>query len=79
MLARSWSMENTPLLLVGVQTCTATLETNLGFLRKLGIVLTQGQAIPFLDIFPKDVPPSYKYTCSTIFITPLFVIVRNWK
>ena len=36
------------------------------FLRKLRIVLLQDPAIPLLGIYPKDTPPPYKDTCSTI-------------
>jgi hypothetical protein len=38
------------------------------FLRKLGIVLPQDQAIPLLGIYLKDTPTSHKDTCSTMFI-----------
>jgi hypothetical protein len=56
------------------------LENNLAvFVRKLGIVLLQDPAIPFLDIHPKDVPPSHKDNCSIIFISALFIIARSWK
>jgi hypothetical protein len=44
------------------------------FLRKLGIVLPQDLAIPFLGIYPKVVPPSHKDICSTLFIAALFII-----
>jgi hypothetical protein len=47
------------------------------FIRKLDIVLPE--AIPLLDIYPEDVPTYNKYTCSTMFITILFIIVRSWK
>jgi hypothetical protein len=46
------------------------------FLRKLEIVLPEDPAIPLLAIYPKDVPPYQKDTCSTIFIAALFIIVR---
>jgi hypothetical protein len=32
-----------------------------------------------LGIYPKDVPPCHKGTCSIMFITALFVIARSWK
>jgi hypothetical protein len=38
----------------------------------------QDPAIPLLDIYPKDVPPSYKDIWSTMFIEVFFVIARNW-
>ena len=40
------TMRNTPSLLVGVQTCVATLEITMVFLRKLKINLPQVPAIP---------------------------------
>jgi hypothetical protein len=36
-------------------------------------------AIPLLGIYPEDVPTSKKDTCSTMFISALFVIARSWK
>jgi hypothetical protein len=38
------------------------------FLRKLGIGLPEGPAIPYLCIHPKDAPTYNKDTCSTMFI-----------
>lgn len=49
------------------------------FLLKLEIVLPQDPAIPLLGIYPKYVPPYHKDTCSTMFLTALFIIARNWK
>ena len=48
------------------------------FLRKLGINLSQEQAIPLLSIYPGTLP-SHKNTCSTMFIAALFRIIRKWK
>ena len=45
----------------------------------MGINLPQDQAIPLLDIYPKDAQPYYKEICSTMFIAALFVIVRIWE
>jgi hypothetical protein len=36
-------------------------------------------AIPLLGIYPEDVPTPKKYTCSTMFITALYIIARSWK
>jgi hypothetical protein len=47
------------------------------FLRKLGIVVPQDQAIPLLGIYCKDAPIYHKDTCSTMFIAALFGIARN--
>ena len=48
-----WDKGNTPALLVGVQTCTATLTINMVLLRKLGINLPQDPVIPLLGIKPR--------------------------
>jgi hypothetical protein len=64
---------------VGGQTVQALWKSSQQFLRKLGIILPQVPALPFLGIYPKDAPPSHKDTCSTMFIAALCVIFRNWK
>jgi hypothetical protein len=46
------------------------------FLRKLDIVLQEDSAIPFVGIYPEDVPTCNKDTCSTMFIAALFIIAR---
>jgi hypothetical protein len=51
----------------------------LQFLRKLDIVLLVDQAIPFLGIYPEDVPTRKKDICSTVFIAALFILSRSWK
>jgi hypothetical protein len=49
------------------------------FFRKLEMVLPDVPAILLLGIYPKVAPPNHKDTCSTMFITALFIIARNWK
>jgi hypothetical protein len=49
------------------------------FLRKLHIVLLEDPAIPLMGIYPEDVPTGNKDTCSTMFITALFIIARSCK
>jgi len=49
------------------------------FLTKPDIALSQDPAIPLLGIYPKDAPTCTKDTCSTIFISALFIIARSWK
>jgi hypothetical protein len=56
-----------------------SLESLLSYLRKLEIVLPEDSTIPFLSIFPKEVPPYNMDTCFTMFIAVLFVIARTWK
>ena len=49
------------------------------FLRKLDIVLPEDPAIPFLRIYPEEVPTDNKNTCSTMFRTASFIKARSWK
>jgi hypothetical protein len=49
------------------------------FLRKLGTILPEDPSIPLLGIYPEDVPPGNKNTCSIMFIAALFIIARSWK
>lgn len=79
MLERMWSQGNTPPLLVGVQTCTAALESVWRFPRKWGINLPQDPVILLLGIYPKDAHSYYKEACSTVFTAALFVTARIQK
>jgi hypothetical protein len=45
----------------------------------LDIVLPEDPALPLLGIYPEDVPTGKKDTCSTMFITSLFIIASSWK
>jgi hypothetical protein len=45
----------------------------------LNIVLQEDPAIPLLGIYTEDVPTGDKNTCSTMFITALFIIARSLK
>ena len=65
-------------MLVGMQTCAATVESVWQFLRKLGVNLPQDPAIPLLGIFPRDALSYCKSICSTMFLAALFVIARTW-
>ena len=47
MLARMWSMEKTPPLLMRLQTCTTTLEISLAVSQKVGNSSTQSQLYHF--------------------------------
>jgi hypothetical protein len=49
------------------------------FLRKLDIVLLEDPAIPFLGLYPENIPTRKKDICSTMFIAALFVIARSLK
>ena len=80
MLEKMWSKGNTLPLLVGMHTCTTTLEINMVvFFEKLGINLPQDPTISLLGIYPKDAQSYYKDICSTMFVTALFVKARTWK
>ena len=43
------------------------------------IVLSEEPAIELLGIYPKDIPPNHKDTCSTMFIVPGSVIAKRMK
>jgi hypothetical protein len=45
----------------------------------LDIVLPKNAAIPLLGIYPEDDPTCNKDTCSTMFITAIFITPRSWK
>ena len=79
MLARMWRKRNTPPLLVGLQALQPLWKSVWWLLRKLDIVIPEDPEIPLLGIYPEDVPTCYKETCSTMFITALFIIPRSWK
>jgi len=49
------------------------------FLGKFHIELPEDPAVPLFGIYPKDAPTYKKDTCSTMFITPLFIIARSWR
>jgi hypothetical protein len=48
-------------------------------LTKLDILLPEDPATPLLGIYPEDGPTCNMDTCSTMFISALFIIVRGWK
>jgi hypothetical protein len=45
----------------------------------LDIVVLEDPGITLLGIYPEDVPTCNKDTCSIMFITVIFIIVRSWK
>jgi hypothetical protein len=80
MLARMWRKRNTPPLLVGLQTCTTTLEISLAVPQKIGQSTKGGSHHTSSGhIYPEDVPTGKKDTCSTMFIAALFIIASSWK
>lgn len=60
---------------VGVQTFTATMETNMVVSKKTGNLLPQDSVIQLLGIFPKDI--NHQSTCSIMFTLALFIIART--
>ena len=53
MLEKVWSKRNSHPLLLGLKTCTTTLEISMVFLRKLGVNQPKDPAIPTLGYIPK--------------------------
>jgi hypothetical protein len=79
MLVRMWRRRNSPPLLVGLQAGVTTLEISLEVPQKNGHVLLEDLVILLLGIYPEDALTCNKDTCSTIFITALFIIATCWK
>jgi hypothetical protein len=59
-------------MLVGFQNGIITLKINLEIPQKIG--KTQQS----FGIYPKDVPPCHRGTCSTTFIAALFVLISTY-
>ena len=79
-LTRMWRKENPLLLLVGMQTGTATPENSLGFLKKLKTELPYDPAIALLRIYPTDTGVLiHRGTCIPMFIAVLSTIAKLWK
>lgn len=68
--AWTWNTGNTPPFLLWVQTCKTTLEVNL--------LVSQKSMNSFTSKL-RYAPPYHEDTCSTTFISDVFVIARNWK
>jgi hypothetical protein len=67
---------NTPALLVGLKAGTTTLVISLVVPQKIGQSRPEDPAIPLLSIYPEDAPTCNKDTCSTMFITAIFIMAR---
>jgi hypothetical protein len=52
---------------------------NIFELASLIIIKSLELAIPFLGIYPKDVPTGNKESCYTMFIAALFIRAKIWK
>ena len=77
MVVRMWGKGNTHSLLVGVQTCTATVEIGVAASQEVENNLPQDPATPLLGIYPKDSTPYYRDTCSSMFIVAAFKTAGN--
>jgi hypothetical protein len=71
-----WKNWNIPPLLTELQTSTTTLEINLEVPQKIANRYTQRPRHTILYQMNKGY---YRATCSPMFITALFIIVRSWK
>ena len=78
MLERVWGKGNPLTLLVGMQTCTATMRTVWRILKKLEIELPYEPAIPLLGIHTEETRTE-RDTCTPMFTAGLFIIARTWK
>ena len=78
MLERVWRIGNPLILLVGMQTSTATMENSVEILKKLEIELPYDPAIPLLGIHTEETRIE-RDICTPMFITALFTIARTWK
>ena len=79
MLARMWRKRNPLALLVGMQTCAATLENNMGFLKKLKIELPYDPAIALLGYLLKVYKIQIQRSrCMPMFIVALSTIAKLW-
>ena len=64
------------ILLVGMQTSTATMENSVDIPQKLEIELPYDPAIPLLGIHTEETR-SERDTCTPMFIATLFIIART--
>ena len=78
MLERVWRKGKPLTLLVGMQTSTATMESNEEILKKLEIELPYHSAIPPLVIHTEETRIE-RDMYIPMFITALFTIARTWK
>ena len=78
MLGRVWRKGDPLILLVGMQTSTATMENSVEILKKLEIELPYDPAIPLLHIHTEETRIE-RDMCTPMFIAALFIIARTWK
>jgi hypothetical protein len=78
MLARMWRKRTTPPMLVGLQTGTTTLETNLAVPQKIETSFTSRHNYTTPGHISKRCSTT-RDTCPTMSIAVLFVISKKWK
>ena len=78
MLQRLWIKGNPVILLVEMQTSTATMENSVEIPLKLEIELPYDPAIPFLGIHTEETRIE-RDMCTPMLIAALFIIARTWK
>ena len=78
MLERVWRKGNPLTLLVGMQIVQPLWRTVWRFLKKLEIELPYDPAIPLLGIHTEEIRIE-RDTCTSMFITALFIIARTRK
>ena len=76
MLGRVWRKGDPLILLVGMQTSTATMENSVEILKKLEIELPYDPAIPLLHIHTEETRIE-RDTCTPMFIAALFIIAGH--
>ena len=70
-----WRKGNPSVLLVGMQTCAATVENSMEFPQKIKIDLLFDPVIPLLGIYHNNPnTPIQKNLCTPMFIAVLFTI-----
>ena len=78
MLEKVWRKRNPLTLLVGMQTCTATVENSVEIHLKTGNRTAIWPAIPLLGIHTEETRIE-RDTCTPMFISAMFTIARMWK
>ena len=78
MLEWVWRKGNTLVLLVGMCILQPVWRTVWRFLKRLQIELPYDPAIPLLGIYPEKTIIQ-NYTCTSMFLTALFMIARTWR
>ncbi|KAF6125502.1 hypothetical protein HJG60_009933 [Phyllostomus discolor] len=80
LLVRLWRKGNPSMLLVGVQTGTASVENSLECPQKTKMELLFDLEIPLLGLYTNNAEsPIQKNLCTPMFIAVLLIIAKCWK